>query len=464
MFIRNWKMFKENLNENIYNSKNLITEICVSMILINNEFLDNILDRGLKSRYSEDSSVFLNDLKNLVNSKNRLKLGKWDGEKFTSDDDLGKINGVFGSIGFDIEKDWNVLVNSRITARNIIDKLLSDQKLTEDLISSVYWLGPNKNEDFDEDIVIETKDGKQFSIFLNKNLSLQKTSSFNTFADDLIPNGIERIYDEENIKKWDKLTQEFVRITYECSNKSIQSEIEKFIDTKRIESITFFNYFDIKHRDPRFKVLGEYIKPFEKNILKFSDLLNEIWKKKEIHLSSLERAEKEWTESKIVILNSRILENILTTSLKTDNPDDIVKLEDGFKKASGTVKMKLIKTFVDKLGCTEREVFYLSKNGNNFYQIPSRGFFRENYENLDIHFDYHQRFKIKEDDEDEDINNFNFKIKVIHEEKELISFDIVVLFKGEFSNKLSAKYKFNIPENFNFQLNKIKSGEETDFQ
>ena len=262
MFIRNWKMFKENLNENIYNSKNLITEICVSMILINNEFLDNILDRGLKSRYSEDSSVFLNDLKNLVNSKNRLKLGKWDGEKFTSDDDLGKINGVFGSIGFDIEKDWNVLVNSRITARNIIDKLLSDQKLTEDLISSVYWLGPNKNEDFDEDIVIETKDGKQFSIFLNKNLSLQKTSSFNTFADDLIPNGIERIYDEENIKKWDKLTQEFVRITYECSNKSIQSEIEKFIDTKRIESITFFNYFDIKHRDPRFKVLGEYIKPF----------------------------------------------------------------------------------------------------------------------------------------------------------------------------------------------------------
>jgi hypothetical protein len=40
----------------------------------------------------------------------------------------------------------------------------------------------------------------------------------------------------------------------------------------------------------------------------------------------------------------------------------------------------------------------------------------------------------------------------------------VVLFKGEFSNKLSAKYKFNIPENFNFQLNKIKSEEETDFQ
>jgi hypothetical protein len=464
MFVRNWKLFKESLNNNQYNSKNLITEICVSMILLNNEFLDNILDRGLKARYNENSSVFLTDLKNLVLSKNRLYLGKWDGEKFISDNESSKINGIFESIGFEIEKDWNVLVNSRITARNIIDKLLVDDKLTSDKISKIFWLGPNKNEDFNEDIIIETNDGRQFSLFLNKNLSLQKTSSFNTFADDIIPNGIENLYSEENLRKWDKLTQEFVRITYECSNKIVQEQIEKFIDVDRIDSLKYFEYFDIKHRDPRFKNLGEYIKQFEKNILKFSELMDEIWKKKEVHLSSLERAEKEWTEVKIVVLNSRILEHLLTSTLKSDNPEEVDKLEDGFKRANGTVKMKLMKTLVDKLGCVERKLYYLSKNGNNFYQMPSREFFRENYDELDLHFDYHQKFKIKEDDEDEDINDFTFKIKLLHLEKELISLNIVISFKGEFSNKLSAKYKFDIPENFNYQVDKIKEGEDSEYE
>lgn len=464
MFIKNWELFKESRN-NQYNSKNLISEICISMVLLNNEFLDNILDRGLKARYSENSKVFLTDLKNLLLTKNRLHLGIWNGEKFVTDNEISKINGTFESIGFDIEKDWNVLVNCRITARNIIDKLLPNDKLTSEKISKIFWLGPNKNDDFNEDIVIETKEGKQFSLFLNKNLSLQKTASFNTFSDELIPNGIENLYSEENLGKWNKLVQEFIRITYECANKSIQKEIEKFIEPDRIESISYFDYFDIKHRDPRFKNLGEYIKPFEKNILKFSDLMNEIWKKKEIHLSSLERAEREWTEVKIVVLNSRILEHLLTKTLKSDNPEEIEKIADGFKKAKGKIKMKLMKALVDKLGCTERNLYYLSKNGNKFYQMPSREFFRENYEDLDIHFDYHQKFKVKPDDENDEVNDFTFKIKLLKDEKELIFLNIVVNFKGgEFSNKLSAKYKFDVPENFNFLISKIKDGGDTEFE
>lgn len=463
-WLRNFEIFKESKNGN-YNTKNLINEICVSMILLNNEFLDNILDRGLASRYSENSNVFLTDLKNLVLSKNRLHLGRWNGEKFESDNEISKLNGIFGTISFDIEKDWNTLVNSRITARNIIDKLLVNEKLKSNMISKIYWLGPNKIDDFNEDIVIETNDGKQYSIYLNKNLSLQKTASFNTFADDLIPNGLENLYSEGNIRKWNKLVQEFIRITYECANKPIQSEIEKFIDTNRIESISYFDYFDIKHRDPRFKNLGEYIKPFEKNILKFSDLMNEIWKKKEIHLSSLERAQREWTESKIVVLNSRILEHLFTTSLKANNPEEVEKLPDGFKRATGSIKMKLVKALVDKLGCSERNVYYLSKNGNNFYKIPSREFFRKNYDDLDLHFDYHQKFKIKDDDENEDINDFTFNIKLISNEKELLTLNIIIKFKGgEFSNNLSAKYKFNIPENFNYLINKIESEEDIEFK
>jgi len=458
-FIANWILFKESKNNKTnYNPKNLIQEICISMVLLNNQFLDNILDRGLKARYSENSQVFLTDLKNLLLSKNRLSLGKFEGSKCVDDDEVSKVNGFFESIDFDIEKSWDKLVDSRTTARNIIDKLLPDEKLVPERISKIFWIGPNKNEEFNEDIVIETTDGKQYSLFLNKNLSLQKSTSFNTFADDLIPEDIDKLFSEDNMRKWDKLAQDFVRITYECSQKTIQEHIEKFIDTKRIDSIGYFEYFDIRHRDPRFKHLGEFMKEFDKNILKLSDLLNEVWKNKETCLSDLDRARKEWTECKIVVLNSRILEHLFTTSLKTNKPDEIQKLEDGFKKADGTVKMKLMKSLVEKMGCLERPIFYLSNSGNNFIQMPSREFFRQNYDKIDLQFDYHVRFEIQEEEE---MNDFNIKVKLILNDEELIGMNILIGFSsGEFSGKLSAKYKFNIPDNFNYQLSILSNIEE----
>ena len=36
---------QNDLEKTIYKPTNLITEICVAMILLNNEFLDNLLDR-----------------------------------------------------------------------------------------------------------------------------------------------------------------------------------------------------------------------------------------------------------------------------------------------------------------------------------------------------------------------------------------------------------------------------------
>jgi len=422
------------------------------MVLLNNEFLDNILDRGLKARYSENSSVFLTDLKNLLLSKNRLHLGKFINNKCESDDELSKINGIFNDVEFDIEKNWEQLVSARQTARSIIDKLLPDEKLNQDRISKIYWIGPNKDEDYQEDIVIETTDGRQYSFYLNKNLSTQKTASFNTFADDLIPKDIDNLFKEDNLRKWDKLTQEWIRIVYENSNKNIQSHIEKFIDTKRIDSIGYFEYFDIRHRDPRFKYLGEYIKEFEKNILKFSDLLNEIWKNRDVYFLDTERANKEWYETKITILNSRILEHLFTMSLKRDKQDEIEKLPDGFKKASGTIKMKLMKTIVEKMNCLERSIYYVSNSGNNFIQVPGRNFFRENYDNIDILFDYHVKFMVSSEEEN---NNFKFKIKLNLNDDNLINMNIVVGFSGgEFSSKLNAKYKYEIPDNFNYLISK----------
>ncbi len=383
-FIKSQFLFESNQNtKTYYNPKNIVSEICTSMTLLNNEFLDNLLDRGLKARYSENSEVFLTDLKNLLLAKNRLELGKFSEGKFVVDDEASKINGFFSEVNFNIDKDWEVLVSSRNLARNIIDKLLPDQKLESSMISKIYWLGPNKDEEHQEDIIIEINTGEQYSIYLNKNLSLQKTASFNTFAEELVGEDLDNLFKEENLRKWDKLTQQWVRVIYENSNKNIQAHIEKFIDAKRIDSIGYFEYFDIRHRDPRFKYLGEYFKEFEKNILKFSDLMNEIWKKRKDCFLDLERVEKEWYEVKITILNSRILEHLFTTSLKKDSSEDITKLESGLKRAEGKVKMKLMKTFVNKMGTLERPVYYLSNKGENFIQIPDREFFRKNYDKIE---------------------------------------------------------------------------------
>ena len=427
------------------------------MVLLNNEFLDNLLDRGLKARYSENSEIFVTDLKNLLLAKNRLNLGKFDGDTCVADNDLGKVNSIFDETDFDIEKDWDKLVSARQTARNIIDKLLPDSKLESDMIKDIFWIGPNKDSDHQEDIVIETKDGNQFSFYLNKNLATQKTASFSLFADDLIGADIDRLYKEEYLPKWDKLTQEWIRLIYENSNKNIQQIIERFIDPKRIDTIGYFEYFDIRHKDPKFEYLGEFIEEFNKNILKFPDLMNEIWKSKDNCFMDVERVTKEWTETKIVILNSKILENLLTSSLKSNHTEDIEKTEDGWKVAKGTVKMKLFKTLVEKMGCLERPIYFLGKNGDVFNLVPSREFFREHYDDLTIKFDYHVNFTVNED---EDKNDFTIKIKLELDDTTLIDMFIVVKFSsGEMSGKLSAKYKFDIADNFNYLISKKQLGE-----
>jgi hypothetical protein len=453
-WLRNYELFKESKT---YSNKNLLSEICISMVLLNNEFLDNILDRGLKARYSDNSQIFLTDLKNLLLAKNRLKLGKFVDNKCVVDEEISKVNGLFDEVKFDIEKDWKILVNARIAARNIIDKLIPNEKLDSDRIRNIFWIGPNKGGDYQEDIVIELTDGKQYSFFLNKNLSSSKTSSFNLFAEELVGADLDRLFKEDYLPRWDKLTQEWIRVIYENANKNIQVHIEKFIDPKRIDSIGYFDYFDVRHSDVRFKHLGEFVKEFNKNILKFQDLMSEIWKNRDICFSDPERVYKEWMEIKIVILNSKILENLLTTSLKANFGENIEKLDDGFKLASGTVKMKLFKTLVEKIGCLERPLYFLGNNGNVFHMVPSREFFRENYDDLKIKFDYHVNFTVSQEEEN---NDFNVKIKLELDDDTLIEMFIVIKFSGgEMSGKLSAKHNFEIPENFNYLISKKQLGE-----
>lgn len=450
-FIKTLKLFKESVEnkKKTYNSKNLISEICVSMVLLNNTFLDNLLDRNQKARYSENSSVFIEDLKNLLMSKNRLCLGKFEGNRCVEDSEISKINGIFNEgIEFTIEDDWNTLINARITARNIIDKVNPDEKLQAEKIAKIFWIGPNKNkQDGDEDIVIEMVDGMQYSFYLNKNLS-SKTSSFSLLAEEFIGTETDYLYKNDYLLKWDKLVQNWVKVIYENANTDIKSQIEKFIESGKIMSLHWFDYFNIKHGGDNFKHLGEYIKQFDKNVLYLSDLMSLIWKNREDCFMDPNRVYEEWTRIKQKELNARILEHILTDSLTRNYGQEIKKLSDGFKSASGKLKMRVTKIIVNKLGCKERTVYYLSNNGNNFYQIPSRAFFRKNFNNLGAEFDYH--VKLNQPITPETNNDFGITLKLNFNDKKFINCLIDIKFSGgDISDKLSAKFNFDFSDDFN---------------
>ena len=117
--------------------------------------------------------------------------------------------------------------------------------------------------------------------------------------------------------------------------------------------------------------------------------------------------------------------------------------------------MKLFKTMVEKMGCLERPIYYLGNKGDQFNLVPSREFFRKNYDELNLKFDYHVNFELNED---EDSNDFNMKIKLELDDSSLIDMFIIVKFSGgEMSGKLTSKYKFELSPKFNYLISKRES-------
>ncbi|CAG7580515.1 MAG: hypothetical protein SLAVMIC_00454 [uncultured marine phage] len=446
-WIRSYKLYKESKSSG--NSSKVVFELCVAMLLINPEFLDKILDQGQKARYTENSLVFVNDLRNLVFGNNRLRVGEFQNDRFVESDELSKVNQYFADLtdGFDIEKDWNKLVKARNTARDIKDKLLLDSKLEESDIEFVYWVTPNKERGDREDLIIETHDGIQHGIVLNSKLSLSKTQSFNTFAEVLLgEENLEKLFNEEYISRWDKLTQEWIRIIYENAKKNIQLHIEKFIDPDRIYSMTWEDYFKSKHTDSRYKFLGEHIKEFDKNILKLSDLMSEIYKNPEVSFDNPDNVFKEWNEKKIFILNSKILEHLFSESF-SELSDEEVKVErgdDNYIAATGDMKERIMKVFLGLLKVEEREVNYF---GSDYHKVPSRQYFRNNFDNFRIKYDYHVELTPSEDEE---MNDSQFRVILELNDKTLINMTLFTGWTGgEMSGKLSTKIKLEIPDDYN---------------
>jgi hypothetical protein len=452
MWIKNFSLFKESLN---YKNENLVRDLCVGMLLINNNFLDNILDKGQKTRYTSNSNVFINDLKTLLHGNNRLNFGKFENNRWVIDSEISKINDEFNSSEFDIEKDWNMLLNARTIARNIIDKILLDEKLNESMIKYIFWIGVNKTKELGEDLVIETHDGKQYSLFLNKNVTT-KSTSFNTFTENILgEEQLDNLFGEEYLKKWDKLTQEFCRLTYEHGTQQTRLDIEKFIEPDRIYSITYFDYFKIKHMNPKFANLGEFFSQYNKNILDFSDLIQEIYKNKEVCIKDNDVFMKEWLDIKNILLNSKILEYLFQTGFTKLNegsePDK--KLENGYRQASdnGKIKMRLMKNIVESIGSLDREAYYLANNGNVFVYVPSREFFRKYYDNFKIKYYYH--VVLSDVIFTEDNSDFKIMVELDLDDKLLLKNEIVIKWSGgELSSRMTAKQKYGLIPDFNVIL------------
>jgi hypothetical protein len=168
----------------------------------------------------------------------------------------------------------------------------------------------------------------------------------------------------------------------------------------------------------------------------------------------------------VLVLNSRILEHILTEALTKNSMNDIEKGEDGYKLAKGKVKMKIVKTIVQKLGCRDRNMFFLGNGGNIFTMVPTIKFFREGYDNFEVKFDYHVELMVKKEERK---NDFQIRMVIDMDGSPLLHCDVGVGFSrtGEMCGKLSARYKFGMESDFNeriYQKMKRPNQENTDIQ
>lgn len=441
--------FYERIVESSKGNTTLIKNLTIGMLLLNPEFLDNVLDKGIKGRYTMDSSVFLNDLQNLLLKKNRFKLGIYsdEEEKYIVDDNISKANNMFDKYSphFDIEKDWNILLQSRKIANNILEHL----DITSDDIKYVFWIAPNKEDMHNEDLIIENIDGKQYPLFTNKKVDKSKSQSFNTFSEILIDDKINDIYSEKYMSKWNKLTQEWIRIVYENVTNNVQKHIAKFIDPNRIYSVSYFEYPDIKHYNKEFQYLGEYIEEVDKNILYLEDLLSEIYKREEL-FKDYEDFRYKWEEIKTNILKSQIIEHVYSESLK-ELIDYDVKPTSKYTIAENKVKMKMVKLLAETLDLKESTSYYFSKSGEEYTKLPSRQFFRDSYEELDVKYDIHVDLTdINIDDEDNTDNTDNdFTIRYDLNDIPMFKINVNYSWTKEMKGTLKSKMTIDINNDFN---------------
>ena len=114
--------------------------------------------------------------------------------------------------------------------------------------------------------------------------------------------------------------------------------------------------------------------------------MTEIYKNPDLCFDNPEEVLNEWNEKKIFILNSKILEHLFTeTFKKLIGDEEVSRDDDNYTSATGDMKERLMKVFLDLLNVEERELNYFYSD--KYYKVPARSFFRNNYDNFRIKYD-----------------------------------------------------------------------------
>ena len=121
-------------------------------------------------------------------------------------------------------------------------------------------------------------------------------------------------------------------------------------------------------------------------------------------------------------------------------------MEDNYILSDNKVKMRLMKVLVNLIGVSNIDNYYCSKD--ELYHIPNRQWFRKNYDDMKVEYDYHQR--VSTDD-----NDSQFRIKLKLNDKLLMEMELYTGFSGgEMSGKLNTKMKIEYVSDWNYKINK----------
>lgn len=415
----------------ISNHKRALFEILVGICIINPDFLTKILEGGYKHRYTLDNKSFLLDVKNiLLNNNTKFKLGKYvpDLDEYTKDDEISKIKYVFtDDVEFDIEKNWNKLVNADKLAKSIREELnIID-------LDKIYWTGLDLLSEGSENLVVKTEN-EFYKICIKNIFNTTITKSADVLLSDLFNKEID-LYSEEYMDNWDIISNKYINLVYKYSTIEHQKLILEWLHVKDIKDIDYKEYNNIRHSGEFTQKLGKHVIEFEKNIIYLKNLIKEIY-----NTIDNEEFKKEWEDVKSEFLNSRIIEHMFITELKEIGNDSLYYNIDGetYKSTSGQFKTCIANLILNKILATEGDIYFFSENGKKHTYIPSDKSIIED-DNIIVLYKYHTNL--------EEYKIFTLDIFVGKNEegiiKKMFNGVIEIDWFNEMQNKLKSKIKFD---------------------
>jgi hypothetical protein len=425
----------------VKNTKNpnqeFIKNLIIPIFILDDNITKKLFEGGKQVKYNYNNGVFLNEIKNYIFTSKKLKLGIKQKDRVVEENNPGKINEFFEETikQFDISKNWSYLTKSKNISENIKSNL-SEDKLNSHRIKNIYFLGPNKTQDDDIDFAIELQNGSEFFISINRNPDKKRVKSLNNLFDLLVGGNTQKIFSSKYKDSWDKLSREWFQLIYDNTHQEYKDFIKNFINPDMSFSLTWTSYLKLDIQKKENKILGKYFPLLNKNFKKLSVLLSYLYKRPKA-FENYSELKNNWNFIKDHILFNEIIEDYLISSVREIKDKKIQKNSDGFYRAEGLLKDRFIRLLIYTIDLKSISKYDFSSSDFKF--IPSKESVRNNYNNIDILFNFHKSKKI----DDKQIN-----IRFLLKERPIFDIDIEIIFTGgEMGKKLGANIDTKVHNN-----------------